>query len=164
MRNEKLKKLREEIPLKTRFKSSVQHGIVDFLTEAGFRKNKAWDENENELLKKINKASEKIATDLIINKNKWEHNEVNEETQLFRRKLHQFFRFNDWQYETTITDVKILENNADAVTIEITTHRPGILIGKAGHFIDSLIEYLNEDSEKEIKISIKECQLWNKLY
>jgi len=87
------------------------------------------------------------------------------DTQKYRRKIYQFFRYENWNYETTITYIKVFEHK-HKIVVEIGTHHPGILIGKAGHFIDSLLEHLNTElnGSKEIKIDLKECKIWCKLY
>jgi len=65
---------------------------------------------------------------------------------------------------TDITNVRFFETK-EYYTVEITTHRPGIVIGKGGRDIDELEKYLNDDCfNKPVKILLLECQLWLKLY
>jgi len=82
----------------------------------------------------------------------------------YRREIYQYFRWKEWGYETTITSVRVFKDEKQT-TIEIETHRPGILIGKAGHFINGLEEHLAEEfKEENIKIDLRECKMWYNLY
>lgn len=86
------------------------------------------------------------------------------ETRPFRKSL--LFCFEhiiDWPYATSITDIKVKEY-LDRYEITITTHRPGILIGKAGQTINSIEKFLTQEHEKTVKILIKEDKLWHNLY
>lgn len=85
------------------------------------------------------------------------------DTRKYRREMYAYFRLTEWGYETTITKVNIYQT-MNNIVVEVETHRPGILIGKAGHYIDKLTEYLQEEIDPTIKIHIKECELWHKLY
>lgn len=80
-----------------------------------------------------------------------------------RRAMYTFFNMHDWGGTTTITDVKVFYTEK-GLTVEITTHRPGILIGKAGHFINSLKEFLEKELGEKITIDLKNCKLWLGLY
>jgi len=86
---------------------------------------------------------------------------------LYRRLMDQFFRRNEWHYETSITSVKVFQQKfkqKDAVVIEIESHRPGLLIGKGGEFIDGLIKFIKEETKENIHLALKECELWLGLY
>ena len=90
------------------------------------------------------------------------------DSKMYRKHMSNYFRYNEWGYETSITYVKVFKQRSDVI-IEIETHRPGLLIGKAGHFIDGLKEHLEEETWKfnviqNIKIKVKECKLWHNLY
>jgi ribosomal protein S3 len=85
------------------------------------------------------------------------------ESKKYRRAISQYFYWKEWGYETTITQIKVYRK-AGKITILIETHRPGLLIGKAGHFIDSLKEHLCEELKEDISISLKECKLWHNLH
>lgn len=85
------------------------------------------------------------------------------DSQLYRRLMYQYFRMNLWNYETTITSVKVFKEK-DKLTIEIESHRPGLLIGKAGRFIVGLQTFIEEETKENIHFSIKECKLWCRLY
>lgn len=62
-----------------------------------------------------------------------------------------------------ITNLKFDFPNNDMV-ITITLERPGMLIGKGGHTIDSLTKHLNEwsfeNDFENVKINIVESKLW----
>lgn len=85
------------------------------------------------------------------------------DSKIYRKHIYQYFRLNEWGYETSITYVKTFKQG-DEIIIEIETHRPGLLIGKAGRFIDGLTGYLEEETKQNIKIDLKECKLWHNLY
>jgi ribosomal protein S3 len=81
----------------------------------------------------------------------------------YRKTLHQFFNYGDWGYETTITRIKVFKQKSKT-TVQIETYRPGLLIGKGGVFINGLEKHLSEKISEDIKISLLECKLWDKLY
>ena len=90
------------------------------------------------------------------------------DSKIYRKHIYHYFRRNEWGYETSITNVKTFKHKNNII-IEIETHRPGLLIGKAGDFIDGLMEYLEEETwifnvKQNITIQVKECKLWNNLY
>ena len=77
----------------------------------------------------------------------------------YRRTIYQYFRWNDWNYETTITKIEV-EQTLKGVMIYIETHRPGLLIGKGGKFINGLLTHLKEEmADSNIEIDLKECKL-----
>lgn len=85
------------------------------------------------------------------------------DSKIYRKHIYLYFRLNEWGYETSITYVMTFKHG-DEIIIEIETHHPGLLIGKAGRFIDGLTEYLKEETKQNIKIDLKECKLWHNLY
>lgn len=84
-------------------------------------------------------------------------------TKKYRKAIHQYFYWKEWNYETSITQIKAFKKGNN-ITVMIETHRPGILIGKAGVFIDGLKQHLNEELNENIEIDLKECKLWHRLY
>jgi ribosomal protein S3 len=48
----------------------------------------------------------------------------------------------------------------EKINIEITTGRPGILIGRKGALINKVKSNIQDHFEKEIKINIKEYDVW----
>lgn len=86
------------------------------------------------------------------------------DNKLVRRSMNSYFNCHEWNYQTTITKIETFETKK-CLEILIETHRPGLLIGKAGHFIDGMTERLKEDlKRKDIKINLQECKLWMRLY
>ena len=61
--------------------------------------------------------------------------------------------------KTIITDIKAEEKTKEYI-LHITTHRPGILIGKQGRDIERLNSYLNKNFNKPVRIIIIENTLW----
>lgn len=81
-----------------------------------------------------------------------------------RRAMDSYFYHHEWKYETTITKIETFETKK-GLEILIETHRPGILIGKAGSFIDGLKKWIQDDIKREdIFINLKECKMWHQLY
>lgn len=67
-----LKAMSKSIPLDIRIKVSVEMHNISMLTELGFRENKMWTPEEDELLEKLMKSSHKLS-DIIMNDIKeWE--------------------------------------------------------------------------------------------
>ncbi len=86
----------------------------------------------------------------------------------FRREIYAFLTNYNQEFDNSninsIESIKTFENEFEYI-IQIVTKRPGMLIGKAGHYIDSLKTYLqNEFPDKEITIDLKESVLWHRLY
>ncbi len=81
----------------------------------------------------------------------------------FLRAMLGYFTYKEWGSEHSITNVECFETR-DNYIIRITTHRPGLLIGKAGILIGGLEDWLNKYFEKPVKIDLKDCTLWLKLY
>lgn len=63
----------------------------------------------------------------------------------------------------TITSINVFKGH-EYVTVEITTHRPGLLIGKGGRTIDALTERLTKELEIPVKIELTEDKMWHDLF
>lgn len=86
------------------------------------------------------------------------------ENKLVRRSMNEYFYHHEWKYQTSITKIETFETKK-GLEILIETHRPALLIGKAGSFIEGLTERLKNDLErKDIKINLQQCKLWMRLY
>jgi ribosomal protein S3 len=89
---------------------------------------------------------------------------VKVDNKLVRRSMIRYFSYHDWCYAETITKIETTESKK-GLEILIETHRPGLLIGKAGVFIDGMVTHLMEDLNRDdIKINLQECKLWTRLY
>lgn len=66
-------------------------------------------------------------------------------------------------YDLQIHAIGTNETN-DKIEVIITLERPGLIIGKAGSTIDALTAHLKTELKKDVKINVKESELWNKLY
>lgn len=87
------------------------------------------------------------------------------DSKIFRRYISLYF-YEDYSYEviTYFTDVRVFEEKSKFV-VEITTNRPGILIGRQGSTVDSLKDWLNKGHfTKPVEIRIEESKMWLKLY
>lgn len=82
---------------------------------------------------------------------------------LIRKCIYNFYLNNNQSVLSTITNLNF-ENSKESLKIKITTHRPGLLIGKQGKFISNLASNLKNVFEKEIKIDIIESKLWENIY
>lgn len=85
------------------------------------------------------------------------------ETAPFRKSMYYFFKDEDWNYQNSITDIKVKEFHKK-YEITVTTHMPGMLIGKAGRFIHSLEKSLMITHGKPVIILIKEDKMWLDFY
>lgn len=83
----------------------------------------------------------------------------------YRREIYCHYR--DHQYgirmRECITDIKVIKKG-DSTNVVITTHRPGILIGKGGRDIDDLKLCLQEEFGQNLEIRIVENKMWYNLY
>ena len=81
-----------------------------------------------------------------------------------RRAMVSYFHGEVWNYQYTITKVETFETK-EGLLIKIETHRPGLLIGTGGNFIDGLKKWLSIDLKRsDIAIELKESMVWHNLY
>lgn len=85
------------------------------------------------------------------------------ESKPYRKIIYQYFNYKEWSYEEHLTYVKTFKKSKKTI-IEIETHRPGLLIGKAGTFINGLKQHIIDETKENIEIDLRECQMWHKLY
>ena len=86
------------------------------------------------------------------------------DSKIVRRTMDTYFHSTDWPYQQTITKVETFETKK-GLLIKIETHRPGLLIGTVGKFIDGLEKYLSIALNRtDITIYLKECMLWHGLH
>ena len=78
-----------------------------------------------------------------------------------RRIIYLFFDNGSVLY--TITSVKVFKSH-EYIIVKITTHKPGLLIGKGGRTIDALTERLTKELEMPVKIELTEDQMWHDLF
>jgi len=93
------------------------------------------------------------------------NNQIKEvDSKIVRRTMDTYFHSTDWPYQQTITKVETFETKK-GLLIKIETHRPGLLIGTGGEFIDGLEKYLFIALNRtDITIDLKECMLWHGLH
>lgn len=87
------------------------------------------------------------------------------DSRVFRRQISNYF-YEEYNSDiiSCFTDVKVFDYKSKFI-LQITTQRPGILIGKGGHTIDALKGFLNNGQfSKPIEIDLKESKMWHKLY
>lgn len=82
----------------------------------------------------------------------------------FRSHIYNFFY--EEYYDriiTSFTEVKVFRNKGKYI-VQITTHFPGILIGKGGSTIDDLNKWLNNgEFLLPVEIDLRESKMWHKL-
>lgn len=81
-----------------------------------------------------------------------------------KKIMYLFFMDEEWTYIQSITDVRVFEIDSQSLRIDITSFRPGILIGKGGSFIDKLKKDLSETLNKKIELSLTENKFWYNLW
>jgi len=65
-----------------------------------------------------------------------------------------------------ITNIEVAEFD-DRIVMRVFSHRPGLLIGRAGADADDMKEYINrnmKEVEKKIKIEFRECPVFKNMY
>ena len=62
-----------------------------------------------------------------------------------------------------ITDVKVTKRGS-YITVHITTHLPGILIGKAGKNIEELRNWFGDFTNSEVRINIIESEMFSNFW
>ena len=62
-----------------------------------------------------------------------------------------------------ITDITTVKNE-DKIFVTITTHSPGIIIGKGGRSIDELKVYLERNLKIDIQIHLIENKMWSNIF
>lgn len=65
----------------------------------------------------------------------------------------------------TITSVKVYKSKStNKITVELITHRPGLIIGKGGRFINELILFIQNELEIDdpdlFELKLDEPDLW----
>lgn len=81
-----------------------------------------------------------------------------------RRVMIAYFHDTDSILWQSITKVECFENSKGLI-IQIETHRPGLLIGKGGEFIDGIEKWIKIQLDRtDIKIDLRESKLWSNLY
>lgn len=88
------------------------------------------------------------------------------DNKVFRKALRQFPYISEssGSYLFDIVSVKAFERKNLPILVEIETHRPGILIGKAGWQVNGIKKLMEWYCKREVEISLKECNLFNDLY
>lgn len=66
-----LKELTKEIPLETRLKTSNEMAFINLIVELGYRENKMWTDDEDELLNKLFYLAKKHTNDILKNIEEW---------------------------------------------------------------------------------------------
>lgn len=74
--------------------------------------------------------------------------------------LSEFFEKEDWPYKYYISYIELMYETETNVRIMIQMHRPGLLIGKGGSFLDKLEKRLEKYYKKKVDIYIEENPLW----
>ena len=65
------KKMVKEIPLKTRIKVNTEMAFIDLITKLGYRENKMWTNDEDELLGRLCGLAEELSINLIKEFEQW---------------------------------------------------------------------------------------------
>lgn len=88
----------------------------------------------------------------------------NVDTKKYRRNIHGFYNLNEsLNIVSTITNVKVQKQKGITYVI-IETHRPEIIIGRRGSYIDELKQFLKEELNENISIYLIESKLWHNMY
>jgi len=69
--NKLLEKLTKEIPLKTRIKVGTEMAFINLLTELGYREDKMWTDEEDEILNKLCELASKHTDDILEDIEEW---------------------------------------------------------------------------------------------
>lgn len=85
------------------------------------------------------------------------------DSKKYRKQMYLYFRHHRWQRYDTITSVKVFKKNTKTY-IEIESYQPGILIGKAGQFINGLKKWLSDEFNEDIVTKIEETNIWKDIF
>lgn len=86
----------------------------------------------------------------------------NEPVEPYIQTMNSFFILSNWEHYRTIVDVKVARHK-QVILINVITVRPGLLIGKAGRFIQALGKEISKKHGAEsTSIFIEEPKIWLK--
>lgn len=86
------------------------------------------------------------------------------DNKIYRKTIYHFLRWNEHEHQSVlITHIKVFKHKK-RIIVEIETHRPGLLIGKGGKFIDELKDFVEDNTKQKIEIDLRESKLWMNLY
>lgn len=72
MKSEIISRILKKVPLEIRLRVNIQMGMIDMLTEAGYREDKMWGADEDVQFGKIYECAEKLAKRLLEAIQEWE--------------------------------------------------------------------------------------------
>ncbi len=81
----------------------------------------------------------------------------------YKRAIDLFFDESSGRNLLHITNIVVYKLNKETV-VEVTSHRPGLIIGKGGRTIDELKNFIERVNEHPIKFVLKESTLWKNIY
>lgn len=84
-------------------------------------------------------------------------------TKPARNVMRRFFQKHEWPHAFTITNIQVFYKGKNTLEVQVETHRPGLLIGKGGHFINKLTKVLQEELGYDVNVNLKECKLWSNI-
>lgn len=64
----------------------------------------------------------------------------------------------------SITNITSTYNSSGKLVVTITTHRPGMIIGKGGKRLNALQTWLEFDLVTDVKVQLEESKLWKDMY
>lgn len=82
----------------------------------------------------------------------------------YRRAIYNYLTFNDAKELCISTTYIKAFKHKENIIVEIETHRPGLLIGKGGSFINELKIFIEEKTNQKISIELRESKLWMNMY
>jgi len=87
------------------------------------------------------------------------------DSKIYRREIYHYLVWDDDQYDLifTISSIKAFKCG-DKIIVEITTSRPGLLIGERGKNIDALCDFLKERLKQDVELKLKENKVFMDIY
>lgn len=84
------------------------------------------------------------------------------DTMPVRVAMRRYFFNQDSMCGLDITNISLFKEG-DKLSLDITTHKAGMLIGKRGEFVSGLRTYIKDALALEIKINVFDSDMWDGL-
>ncbi len=74
-----------------------------------------------------------------------------------------YFILTEFSYKETVSAIRGFKHK-DVTIMLVETHRPGLIIGKGGRYMNAFIEFIKEEHDIDLKLELVENELFFQLY